>query len=122
MSKMSMKQAAKIFMVSRPTLAKHREQGKISGEKIGDTWQFDVSELARVYRRRGDKPAPSEHVDLPPTGTPAAPDLEAEIRVLRAQLEAEKQARELTERHLDDLRRLLPPPRRGWWPWNKSGK
>ena len=125
MSKVSMAQAARIFAVSRPTLAKHLKDGKISGEKTikdkHEFWQIDVAELARVYDRR-DNAAPNPAPDLTKDGTPAAPDLQAEIKALQAQLEAEKQARELVERHLDDLRRLLPgpqdrPARRRWWPF-----
>lgn len=122
MSKISMKAAAKMFVVSRPTLAKHREEGKISGEKVGDAWQFDVSELARVYQRRGQPPAPDRHADLTQPTTPPAPDLHGEIKVLQAKLEAEKEARALLERHIEDLRKLLPSPgdrpeRRRWRWW-----
>ena len=126
MSKVSMAQAARIFAVSRPTLSKHLKDGKISGEKTikdkHEFWQIDTAELARVYPRRAEVAA-REHDKFTKPDTPAAPDLQAEIKLLQAQLEAEKQARELVERHLDDLRRLLPgpqdrPARRRWWPFS----
>lgn len=113
MSKVSMAKAAKMFEVSRPTLAKHREQGKISGEKLGDAWQFDIAELARVYRRRGastETPAPSLHADLADDGRGVAADLQAEIRVLQAKLEAAERVAEERGRHLDDLRRAIARP------------
>ncbi|WP_282029843.1 helix-turn-helix domain-containing protein [Paracoccus marcusii] len=113
MSKVSMAKAAKMFEVSRPTLAKHHEQGKISGVKVGDAWEFDISELARVYTRRGAKPAtpsPDLHADLPDVDRGTAGELQAEIRVLQAKLEAAERLAEERGRHLDDLRRLLPKP------------
>lgn len=124
MSKVSMAKAAKMFEVSRPTLAKHHEQGKISGDKIGDAWQFDIAELARVYPRRGAKPAiplPILHADFAEFDKDTAGGLHAEIRVLQAKLEAAEKLAEERGRHLHDLRRLLPgpddrpAPRRGLW-------
>lgn len=106
-----MAKAAKMFEVSRPTLAKHHEQGKVSGEKIGDAWQFDIAELARVYPRRGVKPAtasPILHADFAEVDRDAAGGLQAEIRVLQAKLEAAEKLAEERGRHLNDLRRLLP--------------
>lgn len=125
MSKVSMARAAKLFEVSRPTLAKHREQGKISGEKIGDAWQFDMSELSRVYTRRGakaEKPDAGLHADLAGHDTGAASELQGEIKLLQAKLEAAEKLAEERLQHLDDLRRLLPGPddrpgRRRWWPF-----
>jgi len=124
MSKISMAKAAKMFEVSRPTSAKHHEQGKISGEKIGDAWQFEISELARVYSRRGTKPAtplPVVHADFAEVDRGTAGVLQAEIRVLQAKLEAAEKLADERGKHLDDLRRLLPAPddrpapRRGLW-------
>jgi hypothetical protein len=124
MSKIRMAKAAKMFEVSRPTLAKHHEQGKISGEKIGDAWQFEISELARVYSRRGTKPAtalPVVHADFAEVDRGTAGVLQAEIRVLQAKLEAAEKLADERGKHLDDLRRLLPAPddrpapRRGLW-------
>lgn len=122
MSKVSMKQAAKLFAVSRATLAKHRDQGKISGEKVDDVWQFDVSELARVYPRRDAAPAPAGRAELAGQTTPAAPELSAEIKVLQARLEAAEQLAEERAKHIEDLRRMLEAPqdrpaRRRWWPF-----
>ena len=131
MGKISMAEAARVFAVSRPTLLKHLQQGKISGEKTtvekNTFWQIEESELARVYPRR-DEVAGNEAGNVTSDGMGAADNLQAEIRLLQAQLEAEKQARALVERHLDDLRKLLPGPDdrqqdrgqgRGWWPFSR---
>jgi hypothetical protein len=126
MAKISMLEASKLFAVSRPTLLKHLKEGKITGEKVvkdkNEFWQIDMSELQRVYDRR-DKPAPELAPSLTNTGTDAAPALQAEIKLLQAQLDAEKEARALVERHLDDLRKMLPKPQdaaptRRWWPFS----
>ncbi len=120
MSKISMAKAARMFAVSRPTLAKHREKGKITGEKLGEAWQFDTAELARVYPYRDVKPAGDIHAELSSQAGATDKDLQGEIKLLQAKLEAEQQARALLERHLEDLRQLLPGPedrpvRRRWW-------
>ena len=132
MTKISMAQAAKIFAVSRPTLLKHLQQGKITGEKTKkdkhEFWQIDVSELARVYPRR-DAPAPVQHDGLTNTGSQAAPDLQAEINLLQAKLKAAEAMAEERGRHIEDLRGLLSAPdkhpqnagaRRGWWPFRRG--
>lgn len=131
MTKLSVRQAAVAFAVSRTTLTKDLERGKVSGAKDdAGQWQIDHSELLRVYKPRpagqGAKPdqaGPMGHVgqgDMPPS--PAAPD-DMAIRLARAEAElaAEREKNALLERHLDDLRRMLPPPdakpRRRWWQW-----
>lgn len=134
MSKVSIAKAAKLFEVSRPTLAKHLKDGKITGEKTekdGQTiWQIDMAELKRVYQRRDEKAAPSYtpslHADLSPSAPKLDTPLQDEIKMLQAELKAEKEARALVQAHLDDLRKLLPgpdhrpqdpAPKRGWWPF-----
>jgi hypothetical protein len=125
MTKISMAQAAKMFAVSRPTLLKHLQQGKITGERVtvdkNTVWKIDVAELARVYPRR-DEVAGQEHAAFTKSDMGAAPDLQAEIRVLQAQLDAAERLLDERGRHIEDLRRLLTGPqdpvvRRGWWPW-----
>lgn len=131
MTKLSVRQAAVAFAVSRTTLTKDLERGKVSGAKDdAGQWQIDHSELLRVYKPRqagqGVKPdqagsiGRAEQGGIPPR--PDAPD-DMAIRLARAEAElaAEREKTALLERHLDDLRRMLPPPeagpRRRWWPW-----
>jgi hypothetical protein len=125
MSKVSIAKAAKLFDVSRPTLLKHLQDGKISGEKganDGDPWQIDMSELKRVYQPRGGNPAPVRHADLPAPARGSDNLFQAELNRLQEMLDAEREARKLVERHLEDLRRLLPSEgpaarRSRWWPF-----
>lgn len=127
MAKISMAKAAKMFDVSRPTLSEHLKSGKISGEKVGESWQLDTSELLRVYGYRGattptpDRDLPANlSANLSAAAPPPAWELESKIKVLEAQLEASIQARELLQRNLDDFRHQItgpqdPAPRRRWW-------
>jgi len=125
MGKISMAEAARVFAVSRPTLLKHLQQGKISGEKTtvekNTFWQIEESELARVYPRRDDVAA-NEAGNVTSGGTTPAGELQAEIRVLQAKLDAAEKLLEERKQHLDDLRKMLPGPqdqvsRGGWWPF-----
>lgn len=125
MAKISMAEAARIFAVSRPSLLKHLQQGKISGEKRtvekNTFWEIEESELARVYPRR-DAVAAEQVAKLTSDGTGATVGLQAEIKLLQAKLEAAEALAEERARHLEDLRKLLgtrpePAPNRRWWPF-----
>ena len=133
MAKVSMLEASKLFKVSRPTLLKHLQQGKISGEKVkidkNEFWKLEVSELARLYEKReslqGATPEPSPEVTK--GFTDPAPGLHAEIKLLQAKLEAAQALAEERARHIEDLRKLLPGPgenvsseKKGpkFWPWS----
>lgn len=129
--KLSVREAARRFDVSRPTLVKHLKNGKLSGEPVdGGGWLIDPAELIRagyVARTDGGKFSEIVKIELPTVakGLPGAGD--AEVLELKAALEAEKIRREAAEalaaerlQHIDDLRRMLPPPDakpRRWWPW-----
>ena len=114
-----MAQAAKVFVVSRPTLANHLESGKISGEKVDGAWQLDRAELQRVYKFRNAKTANALHEDLPANAPLATDALQAEIKLLQAKLEAAQNLAAERALHLEDLRKLLerpaPAPTRRWW-------
>jgi len=136
MGKLSLREAVKVFDVSRPTLLKALKIGNISGQKDGKgRWEIDASELTRVYHPRKSS---VEEVDMEKGvkfyQNPNALDVDLNVRLaqLEAELRVEKAARmnadELANeraRHLDDLRRLLPGPKpeasqkksKGWWPW-----
>ena len=135
-AKLTLREAVKVFHVSRPTLQKALKSGKVSGVQDGKgVWQVDPSELARVYQSRAAEVAKTEgvQVDKFPTVNRALPsNSDAEVQALKAALEVEQAKREAAEaladergRHIEDLRRMLPPPgapapaprRRRWWPW-----
>jgi len=131
MTKLSLRQAAATFAVSRTTLTKDLDRGKISGSK-NDTgqWCIDHSELLRVYQPRptGNRNRPDYATAVVHSGQgeePPRPQMPDDVLVrlarVEAELAAEREKTILLERHLDDLRRMLPPPdakrRRSWWPW-----
>lgn len=134
---LSIREAAKHYNVSRPTLTKALKSGKISGKKNEQgKWSIDPSELARVYQPRSTllnrhEPVKSGHPEdgLSTVNTPDPIELdrlraqlaEIELRAVRAETRAEAAellAKERAER-IEDLRRMLPSPneqrQRRWW-------
>ena len=131
MPKLSPREAVKAYQVSRATLMKALSNGTISAEKtdVGH-WRIDTAELARVYeprpsiRTKPDQQNRTETPPEPPLGHNAKPDdQDIAVRLARAEaaLDAEREKTAMLERHLDDVRRMLPPPdakpRRRWWQW-----
>lgn len=132
MAKLSIREAAKRFDVSRPTLAKRIKDGAISAEPTAaGGWAIDPADLIRAgYQARRDQapdPAPPAAPLAGPLATVAGVD-PAEVEALRGQLEVERARREAAEalaeeraRHIEDFRRMLPAPgaapARSWWPW-----
>jgi hypothetical protein len=139
MPELSLREAALRFRVSRATLAKDLANGKVSGQRdAAGNWRLDAAELARVYQPRSGlgriDPAQSRpqsrHVrpaQSSGSGTSlgheigGADDISIRLARAEAELAAEREKVALLERHLDDVRRLLPspqkPPGRRWWPW-----
>lgn len=141
MPKLSVRAAAAQFDISRPTLTKWLKSGKISGERQspedGGGWLIDTAELIRadVKPRSADKGQPvSFPPDAPAEFTGIAKGLQgkaqAEVEALKAELELERTKRQAAEalaeeraQHIEDLRRILPPPdatpaeRKRWWQW-----
>lgn len=129
MPKLSPRDAVKMYLVSRATLMRALIDGKISAEKTdAGHWQIDTAELARVYKPRPSsrtRPDQTNRYDTPlehqhsPTLAPADLDLAVSLARAEAALEAEREKTALLQRHLDDVRRMLPPPdakpRRWWW-------
>ena len=137
MANLSIREAVKHYQVSRPTLTKALKSGKVSGTQDGQgKWSIDPSELARVYQPRKDAPDAPRHAlsgqpaaNLATQNTPDPAELEAlraqlvevELRAVKAETRAdaaELLAKERAER-IEDLRRMLPPPKtskkRRWW-------
>lgn len=130
MPKLSPRDAVKMYAVSRATLMRALLGGKISAEKTdAGHWQIDAAELSRVYAMRAPQKTVSrtEPKQLSQRETPHEPPPEQalELRLARAEaaLDAEREKTALLQQHLDDLRRMLPPPdaalerKRGWWRW-----
>lgn len=121
MANLSLREAVKHFGVSRPTLQKALSSGKITGVRDGQGhWTIDPSELARVYPPRsggGQAEQPTQPAKLTTTNTPQNTPDSDELATLKARLdEAERRASiaealaEERGRHVEDLRRMLPPP------------
>lgn len=131
MPKLSPRDAVRMYQVSRATLMRALSDGKISADKTdAGHWQIDTAELARVYkprpssRTRPDQSNRAETPSEPPLGRDEKPDdMDLAVRLARAEaaLEAEREKTVMLQRHLDDVRRMLPPPdakpRRRWWPF-----
>lgn len=141
MAKLSVRAAAAQFDVSRPTLTKWLRIGKISGERQspedGGGWLIDPAELIRAgVKARSEAKAQPVNLPADADGNLTGFDkflpgiAESDFKALQAELEIERARREAAEtlaeergRHIDDLRRLLPPPdaspaqRKRWRLW-----
>jgi hypothetical protein len=129
MAKLTPREAVKLYQVSRATLTKAMKDGKISATKneAGHA-QIDSSELARVYQPRVQKAVsradPAQIGRTDPAQKTASEDASLAVRLARAEaaLEAEREKTALLERHLSDMRLMLPAPaakprRPRWWPF-----
>ena len=135
MPKLSPREAVKVYQVSRATLMKALADGTVSGSKdAAGHWHIDASELGRVYEPRAMQATVSRtKPDLVSRSEPdqkiaAGHDIATRLAIAEAALEAEREKSAMLQRHLDDVRRMLPPPespgdpalrkrRRSWWPW-----
>lgn len=116
---LSQRRAAEIWGVSRRTIQRAIQSGKLS---VASNGQLDPSELLRVFgeadgKGRGGAGAPPREPLAPPDAPGAPPpsnaDLEAEIRALRAALAAKEELLSAKEQHISDLSlslRLLAAP------------
>lgn len=125
-AKISIREAVKEFQVSRPTLTKALNNGKISGEKDrSGTWMIEASELSRTYKPRvilSDK----EHVELTTTNTNEHHYLKGKLEALEGYIEDLKEQRnkaesraEAAEARVTALLSDHSTKRRGWWRWMK---
>lgn len=124
MANLSIREAAKHFEASRPTITKALKSGKITGvQDEQGAWHIDPAELARVYKPRTGLPVNEDRQhegNLTSANTPLAGEVEAlrerlanaEQRAAVAEALAEERARHLEQRdqHIEDLRRMLPSP------------
>ena len=135
MPKLSPRDVVKLYQVSRATLMKALSDGTISAEKTdAGHWRIDPSELRRVYSPRLSQAAVSRtkpdqvNRSEPDQKADVGHDISTRLAVAEAALDAEREKTALLQRHLDDVRRMLPPPEspgdpalrnrpRSWWPW-----
>ena len=143
MSKLSLKQSAEFAGHTKPTLLKHMQSGRLSGEKDEQgQWWFDLAELIRVYGEPDSRTASSNaSVDEQnPPNLQREMALATELAAAKARLEMTEQERERERRDKDatiaDLRSRLDreaeergrlallltdqraqPPARGLWTW-----
>lgn len=126
----SIREAVKEFQVSRPTLTKALNNGKVSGEKDEKgTWMIDTAELSRVYKARISLPD-KEHPELTTLNSTENTNeqyylkgkleaLESYVDDLKEQRNKAENRAEAAEARVTALLSDQSVKRRGWWPWPK---
>lgn len=121
MANISVREAVKHYSVSRPTLTKHLNSGKISGVKNGKgQWEISPAELARVYTPR-QTDVGKEQEELATVNSSVNSSLQAEVEALRTQLAVAEALAEDRQRTLDQVVQQLTDQtatkRKTWWPF-----
>ncbi len=127
MATISIREAVKEFQVSRPTLTKALNNGKVSGEKNDNgTWMMETSEIFRVYKLRAALPD-NEHVKLSNQNTEEHQYMKGKLEALESYVDDLKEQRNKAENRADAaesrVTALLSDQstrRAGWWPWSKG--
>jgi hypothetical protein len=120
MPKFSLTQAAKEVGKSKPTLSKAIKTGRLSAKKVGVGYEIDAAELFRVYPQATEN-EPSKET----TSSNAVNLLELEAKMLREQLERERDTVDDLRKRLDRAERLIEDQRpapvtpRKWF-WQRS--
>jgi hypothetical protein len=122
----SIRDAVKEFQVSRPTLTKALNNGKVSGEKDDNgTWMMEASEIARVYKPRSPSPD-KEHAKETSQNTSEHHYMRGKLETLESYVDDLKEQRnkaetraEAAEARVTALLSDQSTKRRGWWPWAK---
>ena len=114
MATFSLTQAAKQVGKSKPTISKAIKTGRLSAKKVGTGYQIDAAELFRVYPKATETLPDKTGQDDPKVAL-----LELEARMLRDQLDRERETVEDLRTRLDRAERLItdqrPEPRRWFW-------
>lgn len=136
MAELTLSQAAKASGRSKSTLHRAVKSGRLSASRSDDgSFRIDPAELVRAFPhavparsdgtvRNGSVPVAERaeidalRADLA-AARQAAAVADAERRAAESLADERAKALDLAERHLSDLRRLLPPPSgaapRPWW-------
>jgi hypothetical protein len=135
MPKLSPRDAVKVYQVSRATLIKALSDGTLSAERTdAGHWRIDPAELRRVYSPRvsqataGRTKPDQTNRSEPDQKADVGHDISTRLALAEAALDAEREKNAMLQRHLDDVRRMLPPPEspalkkrpRSWWPWDNN--
>lgn len=118
-------EAAKAVGKSKGTISKAIKTGRISATKLDNgSYSIEAVELHRVYPATPSYTGEGEPMETPSerlANDRETIELTARLAKAEAELSAEREKVDLLQRHLDDVRRMLPPPdakpRRRWWPW-----
>lgn len=126
MATISIREAVKEFQVSRPTLTKALNNGKVSGKKDDNgTWMMETSEISRVYKPRAPLPD-KEHVNFSGKNIDEHHYMKGKLEALESYVDDLKEQRNKAEKRADAAEArataLLSDQsikRRGWWPWGR---
>lgn len=132
MALLSLREAERRFDVTRPTLTKALNSGKISGTKNDKGhWTIDHAELARVYAPRslpGEQESGTDDFTTQNTGknaetvlelVKAHQDIEEQLRALEQELAVAKALAAERGRLLDQMVKQITDQRNRapWWRW-----
>jgi hypothetical protein len=115
MAKVNVSQAAQMAGVSRSTIHKQLNAGKLSAERLDGKTLIDVSELERVF---GTLVPPGT---LRPNRRNTHPDTPQITAILQSQIELLQRELDVTRQERDRLlsiierQTLVLEPRKGWW-------
>lgn len=126
MATISIREAVKEFQVSRPTLTKALNNGKVSGKKDDNgTWMMETSEISRVYKPRATLPD-KEHVKSSTQNTSEHHYMKGKLEALESYVDDLKEQRNKAENRADAAEARVTAllsdqstKRRGWWPWGR---
>jgi len=117
MATFSLTAAAKEVGKSKPTISKAIKTGRLSAKRVGQGYEIDAAELFRVYPKATQSESIKEN-----TSSNAVNLLELEAKMLREQLDRERDTVEDLRKRLDRAERLIedqrpaqPAPRKWFW-------
>lgn len=119
MATFSLTAAAKEVGKSKPTISKAIKTGRLSANRVGQGYEIDASELFRVYPK-ATQSEPAKEI----ASSNAVNLLELEAKMLREQLDRERDTVEDLRKRLDRAERLIEdqrpaqPAQRKWF-WQR---